>query len=243
MSFNALQHKVTQNVKLFLRITQWKTRTVLYVQLLIVLTIIANVFRNWSEMRNTYIHVVWLFIQFNRSVWLVKMSPPVPSLTNLPIKTIILVIHSVETHHVCELYTIFWWTVLSTRAVCAIDYNVNSFNQLRKTAIASYLASPVRQFKLDGLVNSINKDRLWNLCSFTNLTRLTFKLVEPISLKCPAYAVRPFTLVIHETPGTNSASLHNFFSFALVGYLTIFTAYSSKQDSDFLILSLFRSFK
>ena len=41
-----------------------------------------------------------------------------------------------------------------------LDYNVNSFNQLRKTAIASYLASPVRQFKLDGLVSSINKDRL-----------------------------------------------------------------------------------
>ena len=41
-----------------------------------------------------------------------------------------------------------------------LDYNVNSFNQLRKTAIASYLASPVRQFKLDGLANSINKDRL-----------------------------------------------------------------------------------
>lgn len=182
MSFNALQYKATQNVKLFLRITQWKIRTVLYVQLLIVLTMVANVFRNWSEMRNTHIHVVWLFIQFNRSVWLVKVSPPVPSLTNLPIKTIILVIHSVETHHVCEIYTIFWWTVLSTHAVCAIDYNVNSFNQLRKTAIASYLASPVRQFKLDGLVNSINKDRLWNLCSFTNLTRLTFKLVEPISL-------------------------------------------------------------
>lgn len=41
-----------------------------------------------------------------------------------------------------------------------LDYNVNSFNQLRKTVIASYLAFPVRQFKLDGLVNSINKDRL-----------------------------------------------------------------------------------
>lgn len=150
--------------------------------------------------------------------------------------------HTILVNYIYFFDEPFYLPMQFVRLKHLLDYNVNSFNQLRKTVIASYLAFPVRQFKLDGLVNSINKDRLWNLCSFTNLARLTFKLVEPISLKCPAYAVHPFTLVIHETPGTNSASLHNFFSFALVGYLTIFTAYSSKRDSDFLIFSLFRSF-
>lgn len=50
---------------------------------------------------------------------------------------------------------------------------VNSFDRLRKTAIASYLVSPVEPFKLDGL----------------------FKLIQPIKNDCEIFAVLLISLV------------------------------------------------
>lgn len=56
---------------------------------------------------------------------------------------------------------------------CRLDDDVNSFDRLRKTAIASYLVSPVEPFKLDGL----------------------FKVIQPIKNDCEIFAVLLISLV------------------------------------------------